>query len=93
MTQSCSKEDGTDYFNVNNLPVDQGGDQSPVISLTTDSPYGYYVYKPSYYEDLTDVVFPALIFLHGSGERGNSANDATQLDKVLSNGPGKLIKT
>lgn len=33
-----------------------------------------------------------MIFLHGSGEKGNSSSNAANLDKILVNGPPKLIK-
>jgi len=36
--------------------------------------------------------YPLLVFLHGSGEKGNSATDPAQLARVLKNGPPKLIQ-
>ena len=55
------------------------------------SPYGYYIYTPSAYTS-DGPRFPLVIFLHGSGERGNSQTNAANLDAILSNGPPKLVE-
>ncbi len=90
---SCSKNDSPpDYNNLINLPKDTGGLQIAVIYNPEINPYGYFIYTPSGYQN-NDAVYPLLVFLHGSGERGNSSNEATILNKVLSNGPPKLINT
>jgi len=73
------------------LPSDSGGIHSAFPLNTTESPLGFYLYIPEHYEQST-ANYPLLIFLHGSGEKGNSANDPSQLDRVLKNGPPKLIK-
>jgi predicted peptidase len=74
-----------------NLPKDLGGKHTPIAYLSTTAPYGYYLYTPSAYT-ATGAKYPLLIFLHGSGETGNSATNIKNLDKVLVNGPPKLIK-
>ena len=81
-----------DYYNVRTLPIDSIGEHTPKILGSTEAPYGYYVYKPSYYDAIDEVVFPVLIFLHGSGEKGNSMDNAENLKMVLRNGPPKLIE-
>lgn len=88
---SCSKnESAPDYKELQNLPKDTGGIHSAVVYNSTVNPYGYYIYTPSGYEK-NDAVYPLLVFLHGSGEKGNSTTDASVLKKVLANGPPKLI--
>lgn len=59
---------------------------SSAIASTT---IGYYAYLPEdhYYE--AGEKFPLLIFLHGSGEKGNGT---TELNKILIHGPPKLVK-
>ena len=74
-----------------NLPGDTGGEHTPFVLGSTDSPYGFYLYIPGGYET-TAQPYPLLIFLHGSGERGDSDINPDALDKVLSNGPPKLIR-
>ena len=48
---------------------------------------GYYEYLPPHYGN--GARYPLLVFRHGSGESGNGTTD---LDKVLTHGPPKLIK-
>ncbi len=49
---------------------------------------GYLEYLPPGYEDNTDL-YPVIIFLHGSGERGDGSPGA--LEKVKGNGPPRHI--
>jgi len=75
------------------LPNDTGGVHTAVLfdSNNADSAdYSYYVYTPSGYVD-DSLSYPALIFLHGKGERGNGTSSISQLSKVLRHGPPKLI--
>jgi predicted peptidase len=88
IVNSCKKDTMKDYNILSNLPVDTGGIQTPYPLGTTASPYGYYIYTPS--EKGPD--YPLLVFLHGSGEKGNSSTDPTVLDIVLRNGLPRLIK-
>lgn len=48
--------------------------------------YTYLAYTPSHYDHKETAVFPLMIFLHGSGERGNN------IEKVKVHGPPKLIE-
>lgn len=73
------------------LPTDSGGTHSPFPLNSTEAPFGFYLYLPEYYNQSADQ-YPLLIFLHGSGEKGNSATDSSQLDRVLKNGPPKQIE-
>lgn len=68
-----------------------GGYHQPHYLGKDTSPYGYYLFTPENYQKSTDQ-FPLLIFLHGYGERGNSQANPLELDKILRNGPCKLIK-
>ncbi|MCX4246098.1 carboxylesterase family protein [Paraliomyxa miuraensis] len=52
----------------------------------TTSPQGYWEYLPPDYEQSSD--HPLMVYLHGIGANGNGT---TQLDRVLINGPAKLI--
>lgn len=49
---------------------------------------GYYSYRPEEYYLHPDQKFPLLVFLHGSAEKGNGT---TELSRVLTHGPPKLI--
>src|SRR5258706_11187501 len=73
------------------LPKDTGGVHKASVLGADGSPYGYYVYTPSGYSS-NGPRFPLLVFLHGSGEIGNSATDAKALDKILVAGPPHLIQ-
>ena len=75
-----------------NLPADEGGEQTAQPYLSTDAPYGFYIYLPSGYNSNAEARFPLLVFLHGSGEKGNSSTNANTLDLVLRNGPPRLIQ-
>jgi predicted peptidase len=58
-------------------------------SSTTRTTIGYYVYLPDAYRLHPHSPFPLLVFLHGSGERGNGTSE---LSKVLKWGPPRLIR-
>src|SRR6185295_14488401 len=75
---------------LDDLPKDTGGEHSAIVLGADRSPYGYYLYKPSGYSS-DGPRFPLLVFLHGSGQIGNSKDDATDLDSVLREGPPHLI--
>lgn len=92
---SCKTEDEPLPPSVQNgveaLVADTGG-QHIAHPLNSDkSTYGYYLYTPGGYKP-TGPKYPLLIFLHGAGERGNSAITPAALDKILVHGPPKLIK-
>ena len=88
---SCGKDDPSPAATLETLPEDTGGTQTAHIFGSDASPYGYYMYTPTGYKS-DGPKYPLLIFLHGSGEIGNSSVNAKNLDKVLANGPPKLIK-
>ncbi len=92
---SCSSDDGlskTDYYDLSNLPLDTGGTHSSHILAEANAPYGYYAYQPAGYEDDNDSMYPLLIFLHGSGEIGNSLKHPEYLERILVNGPPQMIE-
>lgn len=93
---SCSidnKDDGIiDYYDLGDLPTDTGGVHIGNPLGATGSPYGYYIYKPSHHDAIEGIVYPLMVFLHGSGEKGESVKDPKVLDYVLKNGPPALIK-
>jgi len=75
------------------LPPDAGGVQYAVPrnpELTDSAFYGYLVYLPDGM-DQSPVPYPLLVFLHGSGERGDSYTTPGALFSVMGNGPPMLI--
>lgn len=68
-----------------------GGFHRPHYLGKDASPYGYYLFTPESYLK-SEGNYPLLIFLHGYGERGNSEANPLELDKILRNGPCKMIK-
>lgn len=71
------------------LPKDVGGTHKPVY-LTSNIPFGYYIYTPSGYDN-NQASYPLLVCLHGGGERGNSMTNPDELKRVLYHGPPLLI--
>jgi len=69
------------------LPSDNGGSHVAVKKENSNSPYSYYVYKPSGYAD-DGPEYPLLVFLHGWNP--NLGNEP--LENVLRQGPPKLIE-
>jgi predicted esterase len=57
-------------------------------SATLAAAAGYYVYLPEDHYLEPGARFPLMVFLHGSGEKGNGT---TELARVLVHGPPKLI--
>lgn len=79
------------YTDLNDLPKDLGGVQTPVLlNNTNNTSYGYYVYTPSGYQN-NNSSYPLLVFLHGTGEMGNSMTTPSELTRVLTYGPPALI--
>ncbi|MGN6435212.1 MAG: PKD domain-containing protein [Agriterribacter sp.] len=62
--------------------------QTPVYANVSTYIKGYYESLPVDYKTNTTRKYPLLIFLHGTGEKGNGT---TQLPLLLKNGPPKLI--
>ena len=79
-----------DFSDLNSIPSDTGGRHLAHILGETDAPYGFYIYLPGGYEQVS-VNYPTLVFLHGDGEQGNSSEDSVILDLVLIHGPPYLI--
>ncbi len=77
--------------NYANFPV-RGGFHIPFIKGSTEASFGYYVYIPEDYVNSESEIYPLLVYLHGSGERGNSSDNPSELDKAIIHGPGKLIR-
>lgn len=93
---SCKTEDqpspASEEHEIAELVADTGGQHKAYPLNSNSSPYGYYLYTPGGYRQ-TGPKYPLLIFLHGSGEQGNSATNPADLDKILVHGPPKLIKS
>ncbi|GAA3602923.1 dienelactone hydrolase family protein [Flavivirga amylovorans] len=90
---SCNNDDTIPEENQNDLeslPKDLGGAHKAYTLDNTNAKFGHYIYTPSDYNS-DSFEYPLLIFLHGSGERGNSETNPDILNKVLVNGPPKLI--
>ena len=79
-----------DISDLESLPADTGGEHSAHLFGETDAPYGYYIYLPGGYEQGSGR-YPVLVFLHGAGECGNSAEDVEALQLVLIHGPPYMI--
>jgi len=76
------------------LPPDTGGTHTAIVRDPDDANgpgYGTWVYVPEG-ADRSPVPYPLLVFLHGAGERGDSAGDPGRLDLVLRNGPPSMIE-
>ena len=71
------------------LPKDVGGVQTPVY-LSNGVVYGHYIYTPSGYNS-NQAYYPLLVYLHGSGDSGNSRINQGALKRVLNYGPPELI--
>lgn len=79
------------YSGLTDLPKDTGGVQKAYpLNPESNAGLGYYAYTPGGYDD-NDKEYPLIVFLHGSGERGNSSETPQLLDLVLVHGPSKLI--
>lgn len=89
---ACSENgvEPTDYNVLSNLPPDAGGIQERFLHEATSAPYGHFIYTPGGYSK-DGPKYPLLLFLHGAGEKGNSATNPEILDVVLRNGPPRLI--
>lgn len=65
----------------------------PGISYTSSAiagtTIGYYAYLPEEHYFSPEATFPLMIFLHGSGEKGNGTSE---VNRVLVHGPPKLVK-
>ncbi len=72
------------------LPEDVGGAHYAYPLSEADTVFGFYIYIPGGYEE-SPVNYPLLVFLHGDGEQGNSAENIDVLDFVLIHGPPFLI--
>lgn len=88
---SCKDDGPTFPAGLDGLPKDTGGEHKAHPLNSDASPYGYYLYTPAGYS-AAGPKYPLLIFMHGSGESANSQTSASNLDKILANGPPKLIK-
>ncbi len=67
------------------MPMIQAQNRQIVCKSSTDTGYAYLLYTPEMYERSRDEFFPLVIFLHGSGERGDDPQ------KVKKHGPPKMI--
>ncbi len=80
-------------FEASDLPVLAAGTSAPADRHTarplnsTTADQGYYEYLPPGYGD-SPQEYPLLLFIHGLGENGNGDSE---LDRVLANGPPRLI--
>ncbi|CAH8282599.1 dienelactone hydrolase family protein [Mariniflexile fucanivorans] len=91
---NCSEDKDDNIVNQNdleNLPVDTGGEQTANVLGSTNAIYGHYIYTPSDYNS-NSPDYPLLIFLHGSGQVGNSQNNADVLKNVFYTGLPSLIE-
>lgn len=78
-------------YDLDSLPKDTGGLQKANILGNTNAIYGHYIYTPSNYDN-NSPAYPLLVFLHGSGQRGNSQTNPEELKKVIGTGPPRMIE-
>src|SRR5690606_21095686 len=78
-------------YDLESLPIDTGGLQKANILGSTNAIYGHYIYSPSDYDNNSSH-YPLLIFLHGSGQIGNSETNPDVLKKVIGTGPPRMIE-
>lgn len=91
---ACQKYEvvkNNDFSDLKSLPEDTGGKHLTIHLGESDAPFGFYIYLPAGYEQTTSN-YPLLVFLHGSDERGNSSENAGDLDLVYKFGPPQLIE-
>lgn len=69
--------------------LEQAGEQVSLPLSETQAPFGYHQHLPSAYRTDRSRRFPLLIFLHGSGERGDGD---VLLERVLRHGPPRVIE-
>ncbi|MCO5240357.1 MAG: PKD domain-containing protein [Chitinophagaceae bacterium] len=72
-----------------NTGISQVQKQTPVYTSLSTHVRGYYESLPVDYNSSPGKKYPLLIFIHGKGELGDGS--ASQLPRVLVNGPAKLI--
>lgn len=72
------------------LPADSGGEHVAEYLDLTKNVYGHYIYIPGGYAKGDN--YPLIVFLHGSGEKGNSQNNPDDLLKVLRGGIPRMIQ-
>lgn len=80
-----------DYSDLDNLPKSPLYEKEFFLNGATDSPFGYLVRKPKGFGN-DGLQYPILIFLHGVGSRGNSANNPNDINKVDKDGVIRAIK-
>jgi len=71
------------------LHAEQAGQQVGVSLSKTAAPFGFHQYLPPAYRTDPSRTFPMLVFLHGSGERGDGTS---LLPRVLRHGPPRVIR-
>ena len=69
--------------------ANQAGQQVAVPLPETEAPFGFHQYLPPSYATDRSRTFPLLVFLHGSGERGDGTS---LLSRVLRHGPPRVIQ-
>lgn len=80
-----------DYADLEDLPLSSSYDKEVFLNGVTNSPFGYVVRKPEGFGK-DGLEYPILIFLHGVGSRGNSANNPNDINKVDKDGAIRAIK-
>ncbi|MBN2531378.1 MAG: hypothetical protein JXB88_00730 [Spirochaetales bacterium] len=81
-----------DWSELESLPEDTGGEHLAFLGKEYPrAKNGFYIYLPSGYKT-SAVNYPALIFLHGADESGNSNWDREILARVCKNGPPRMIE-
>lgn len=81
----------SDNTDLTNLPTSSNYIKEQSLKGENSSPYGYIVRKPEGFGQ-DGLKYPILIYLHGSGSKGNSANNPEDINKVDRDGAIRAIK-
>ena len=81
----------SDNLDLANLPTNSNYIKEQSLKGENASPYGYILRRPKEFGQ-DGLKYPILIYLHGSGSKGNSAINPEDINKVDRNGPIRSIK-
>ncbi len=86
-----NSNDNNDSVVIDSALMVTPGVQQAFLEGTTETPFGFYLFTPLEYKPQTSERLPLLIYLHGGGARGKSSTNPGILNRVLFDGPPKLI--
>ena len=81
----------SDDSDLDNLPTNAVYIKEQSLKGQNSSPYGYVVRRPESF-GTDNLKYPILIYLHGSGSKGNSKTNPSDINKVEKDGAIRAIK-